>query len=192
MDFPLFLYPPLSSIAPSRSSNYIQNPHRVVVIKSLLVIQHWHAHMLGSIEECHLWVHAYFSSNATHVLFISLEWFFEMGGKWLFLGGCFQNLFKIAYSILVWFQSTFFLMHFVSVHVVHPYSSTDIATTWKNSHFILLERSGFYKINSLLIALHVLLCICWHQFQSMRYNAVEACEFVFGVCHKMWRCLRFV
>ena len=27
-------------------------------------------------------------------------------------------------------------MHFVSVHVLHPYSNIDTATAWKKSHFI--------------------------------------------------------
>ena len=51
-----------------------------------------------------------------------------MGGKWpcstYFMGCCFQDLFNIARSILVQFS-----MRFVSVQVVHPYCSTDIAAT---------------------------------------------------------------
>ena len=35
---------------------------------------------------------------------------------------------------------TFFFMCFVCVHVVHPYSSMDTATAWKNSRFILSDR----------------------------------------------------
>ena len=45
-------------------------------------------------------------------------------------------------------------MRFVNVHMVHPYSSTVIATAWKKSHFILSDRSDFHMINNLLIAVH--------------------------------------
>ena len=34
-------------------------------------------------------------------------------------------------------------MCFVIVHVVYPYSSTDTSAAWKNSHFILPDRSDF-------------------------------------------------
>ena len=45
-------------------------------------------------------------------------------------------------------------MHFVSVHVVHPYCIMLIATTWKKSCFILLDISDFHIIDNLLIAVH--------------------------------------
>ena len=61
----------------------------------------------------------------------------EMGGKWLysysFVGCCFQNL-------------------FIKVQVVQSYNSTDMATTWKNFHFILTESSDFNIVNNLSIA----------------------------------------
>ena len=38
-------------------------------------------------------------------------------------GCCFLAFFKIAHSILVPFPSSFFFMHFVSVHIVHPLTS---------------------------------------------------------------------
>ena len=64
-----------------------------------------------------------------HFIWIVLE----RGGKWAysccFVGCCFQDLFNIARSILVHFLSSFFSLHFVSVHVVHPYSSIDIAAS---------------------------------------------------------------
>ena len=56
----------------------------------------------------------------------------EMGGKWpyrcTFVGCCFQDLFKIARSIFMWFPSSFFFIRFVSVSVVHLYCSTDTDT----------------------------------------------------------------
>ena len=39
--------------------------------------------------------------------------------------------------------------------MVHPYNSIDIATAWKKSNYILLDRSDFYFINNLSIAVHV-------------------------------------
>ena len=78
-----------------------------------------------------------------------------MGGKWpynsCFVGCCFQDLFKTTRSILIYFPSSFFSIRSVNVQVLHPYSSTDTATVWKKSSFILLERSYF---DNLSIAVH--------------------------------------
>ena len=46
-------------------------------------------------------------------------------------------------------------MVFVRVKVVHPYSCTDTDITWKKSSFILSERSDFYMVDNLMIAIHV-------------------------------------
>ena len=66
----------------------------------------------------------------------------EMGGRWLFcccfVGCCFQDLFNIACRILVQFLSSFFSMHLVSVHVVHPCSRTDMTAAWKKSAFYFI------------------------------------------------------
>ena len=76
----------------------------------------------------------------------------EMGGKWLY---------NCSY-VECWFQdvdqnskirSNFFSVHFVRVQVL-PYGSTDTATTSKNSHFILSERSDFQMIINLSTAVH--------------------------------------
>ena len=64
-------------------------------------------------------------------------------------------MFKTACNILVLFPSRFFFMWFVSVHVVHPYSSSDTATTWKKSCFILSERSDIQMTDNLLIVIHI-------------------------------------
>ena len=61
---------------------------------------------------------------------------YEMGSKWphrcCFAWCCFLDLFRKAHHILVLlFSSSFFPMLFISVQVVHPYSSTDTATAWK-------------------------------------------------------------
>ena len=50
--------------------------------------------------------------------------------------------------------SSFFSSRFVSVHVVHPYSSIDVTAAWKKLRFILSVRSDFHIIDSLLIAVH--------------------------------------
>ena len=47
------------------------------------------------------------------------------------------------------------LVHlFVSVQVVHPYSSIDMTAAWKKLHFILSVRSDFHMTDSLSIAVH--------------------------------------
>ena len=49
--------------------NYILCPYRTDTNKFLLVGQHWNVHVLGSIEERHLWVRPCFSNGVLHVLF---------------------------------------------------------------------------------------------------------------------------
>ena len=90
---------------------------------------------------------------------VHLTWIvFVMGGRWpysyCFVGCCLQDLFNIACSILMYLLSSFFSIHLVSVHVVHPYSSIDIIIAWKKLRFILSVRSDFHMTDSLLIAVH--------------------------------------
>ena len=64
------------------------------------------------------------------VCLVRLTWIvFVMGGRWSYslclVGCCLQDLFNIARSILVKLPSSFFSSRFVSVQVVHPYSSID-------------------------------------------------------------------
>ena len=56
-----------------------------------------------------------------------------------FLLWCFQDLFKTACGILGKFSSHYFSVRFVWVQVVHPYCSTNTATAWMNSRFIVSE-----------------------------------------------------
>ena len=63
-------------------------------------------------------------------------------------------LLRIARSILVEFPSSFFSLRLVSVHVMHPYSSTDTIATWKKLHFILSDKFDFHMIDNLLIAVY--------------------------------------
>ena len=122
----------------------------------MLVGQHFHAHVKGSIGEHCLWFHPYFSTSVPHVHLIWMG--LEMGGRWpyshCFVGCCFQDLFNIACSILVQFPSSFFFIYLVSIHVVHPYSRIDMAAAWKKLRFILSDRSDFHMIDNLSIAVH--------------------------------------
>ena len=83
---------------------------------------------------------------------------FVMGGRWpyswCFVGCCLQDLFNIARNNLELLPSSFFSSRFVSVHVVHPYSSIDTTAAWKKLLFILSVRSDFHMTDSLLIAVH--------------------------------------
>ena len=73
-----------------------------------------------------------------------------MGGRVLysscFVSCCLLVLVKIASSIHMNFRSSFLLMHFVIVNVVHPYSSMDTATAWEKSRFILSDGLNFHMM----------------------------------------------
>ena len=71
---------------------------------------------------------------------VHLTWIvFVMGGRWPYswclVGCCHQDLFNITRSILVSLPSSFFSSRFVSVHVVHPFSSIDMTAVcvWRKS-----------------------------------------------------------
>ena len=90
---------------------------------------------------------------------VHLTWIvFVMGGRWPYswclVGCCHQDLFNIAHNILVKLLSSFFSSHFVSIQVVHPYSSINMTVAWKKLLFLLSVRSDFHMIHSLLIAVH--------------------------------------
>ena len=91
------------------------------------------------------------------VFLILVGWFmkWEVGGHTIVVlwGFAPKNLFKTAPSIFVLFPSRFFSMHFVNIHEVHPYSSTDTAIAWKKSHFILSEKSDFHITDNLSMPL---------------------------------------
>ena len=89
-----------------------------------------------------------------------------MGGKWpyscCFVVYCLQDLFNIACSILVLLLSSFFSICFISVHVVHPYSSINTTTAWKKC--VLFDRSGLasiWLIATHSFASHVLIILQW-------------------------------
>ena len=71
---------------------------------------------------------------------VRLAWIvFVMGGRWpyswCFVACCRQDLFNIARKILLLLLSSFFSSRFVSVQVVHPYSSIDTTAAWKKLRF---------------------------------------------------------
>ena len=69
---------------------------------------------------------------------VRLAWIvFVMRGRWLYswclVGWCRQDLINIA---------SFFSSRFVSVNVVHPYSSIETTAAWKKLHSILFQYSS--------------------------------------------------
>ena len=66
-----------------------------------------------------------------------------------------MQYYKIKIDIIsIYLLSNFSSSRFVSVHVVHPYSSIDVTAVWKKLRFILSVRSDFHIIDSLLITVH--------------------------------------
>ena len=74
---------------------------------------------------------------------------FEMVGRCpyscCFVGCCLQHLFHTDRSILVQLSSSFLSKRFVSVHVVHPYSSIDTTSAWKK-YCVLFHLIGLTSI----------------------------------------------
>ena len=120
--------------------------------KFLLVFQHWCVHVQEAIEECCLRFCPYFYSNAQPFQFVSLGWLARQEvnscATTVIQRCCFQVLFKMTHNILVQFSSTFFSRHFIKVQVVQQQSSSDMAIAWKNSHFILSERSDSHMVKN--------------------------------------------
>ena len=81
-----------------------------------------------------------------------------MGGRWPyswgFVGCCYQDLFKIARSILVSLKSSIFSIRLFIIHVVYLLSSIDKTAAWKKLRFFLSVSSDFHMTDSLLIAVH--------------------------------------
>ena len=98
------------------------------------------------------------------VCLVRLTWIvFMIGGRWPYswcLVGCLPpGLVQDCTQ-----HSSFFSSRFVSVHVVHPYSSIDVTAAWKKLRFILSVRSDFHIIDSLLIAVHAFVNLVWMSF----------------------------
>ena len=153
----LYRYPSLLSIASGRFSRlYSVSAQSLSYIgsgwSSCLCLSMW----MGPPE----YVAYEFATISSSVSRMSSSIIFLMGSRWpyscCFVGCCFQDLFSIARSILVWLPSSFFSLRLVSVHVVHPCSSVVTTAAWKNLRFIILVRFDFHLTNSLSIAVNVL------------------------------------
>ena len=142
---------PLSPLLPIRSSppaglqSYIMYPHIAVVCMFKLVVLLLLSHMWGVHRSTSLMSSSLLLQQCPACL-VCLTWrVFMMRGRWpyswYFVGCCLLDLFNIACSILVQLPSSFFPSCFVSVQVVHPYSSIDTTTAWKKLHFILSVKS---------------------------------------------------
>ena len=86
-----------------------------------------------------------------------------MGGKWLysyyFVARRHQNFSKQYVAFIGSSHLAFSQRVFAKVLRVQPYNNTD--TAWKNSRFILSERSDYHTIDCLLIAVHIFLTRIW-------------------------------
>ena len=83
---------------------------------------------------------------------------FVMGGRQpyncYFVGCCHEGLVQYSSQHSCVIAVKPFLLHLVSVRVVHPYSSINTTAAWKNLSFILSVRFDFHMTDSLLIAVH--------------------------------------
>ena len=71
----------------------------------------------------------------------------------LFVGCCFQGLFKTAPIVLVLSLSIFSFRHFIKLG--QPYSCTDTVRAWKNPIFISSEVSDIYMVANRSLVLFV-------------------------------------
>ena len=82
-------------------------------------------------------------------------------------------------------KANIFSILFALVQVVHPFSSTDRATIWKNSCFILSGRPGFHMIENLSIVVYAFLI---HILTSLSVDEIMLPSYVnwslnFKACH---------
>ena len=139
-------YCPLLSVGLLKS---IQCLHKTVLGKFFLVDPHWHVLVKSPRENVtHEFVLPFPPENG-----ISCSPY-NKPCSCCFVEFCFQDLFHYTQRILEYFLSSFFSIHFVSVHVVHPCSSTNKTSAWKKFCFILSARSNFHMIERLTIAVH--------------------------------------
>ena len=114
----------LSPIAPGRSSR----PHPVSVQSCCRWVLVGHptfaltcerVHQRTSLMNSFLFLQQY-PASIVHLICMVVV----MGGRWLysccFVGCCFQDLFNMTRTSLVQSPISFFSIHFVSIHVVHP------------------------------------------------------------------------
>ena len=110
---------------------------------------------------------------------------------------------KLKQIIFAQFPSSFSSMRLLYVHVVHPYCSIDTPATWKKSRYILSDRSNFYMIDNLSIAIHAFaryICIYIYnekfQFNGFKIKPLPKFQMMHRYVHivvrgKNWRCRIF-
>ena len=131
----------------------------------MLVVPLLHIHVWGSTGVHRLWARPCFSSSVPACLVRRTCIVFCDGGASVRIVGVSWGVVARTCLILL---STFLYnfcpsllsSRFVSVHVVHPYSSIDTTAAWKKLRFILSVRSDFHMIESLSIAVHCLRQSC--------------------------------
>ena len=72
-----------------------------------------------------------------------------------------------------------FSIRFVGIQVIQPYSSTNMATVWKGSRFILSDTSDSHMVDNLSVAVHVLpMCmLTWLSVDEMLLLYQRLCRF---------------
>ena len=146
---------PYRSSLPAVPHGYTPYPHIAAVSRFELAALLFHGRVKGVHKSTSLMSSSLLLQQCPACL-VRLTWIvFVMGGRWpyscCFVGCCLQDLFNVAGSILVLLPSSFFSSRFVSVQVVHPYSSIDTTVAWKRQRFSLSVRSDFHMTDSLLI-----------------------------------------
>ena len=101
----------------------------------------------------------------------------DMGGKCTYISSFFVGFVQYSLSILVQFSSMSFSIHFVRVHVVHPYSSPDTTTARKKVLFTITLTQTF-----IMMLYYTLLCFynkeVWDKcffLQYPSYNVEVVC-----------------
>ena len=147
----LFHHLSLSPSLPAGLLDYLLCPYQAVVDKFLLVSQHLHIHVKGSIGERCLWVCPYFSDSVLHVLFVLFGWFLRWEVS-ICTTAVLWDVTSWICSIFVQFLSSFFSICLVIIRVVNLCHKIDMITAWKKLHFILSDKSDFHMIDNLSIA----------------------------------------
>ena len=147
---------PYRSSLPAGLQGYSQYPHRAAICSFKLVALLLLDHVRGSVGN--IIFDLVPASPAVSCMSGSSLIVFLMDGRWPYrcclVVCCLQELFNIARNIIVLLPSSFFSTRFVSVHLVHPYSSINPTVAWKKLRFISSVISDFHMTDRLLIAVH--------------------------------------
>ena len=137
--------------------------HAPNVNKYLLVN---HVYVLGSLKEPQLWVHPCFSSSILHILFVLLGLF----SRWMISGRTVVVYWGVASRICSRYLRVFLL----SSHLTFSFCFL-IASMWKKSGIILLDRLDLHMIDNRSIAVHTL---SRRIFTSLSIDETLLCEYV--------------